>query len=185
MFNDLQILPNLITQEEIDVFMDNMFLVSEAKKVYFSKPELYDMVRKSQKGDGVLYLTPMYTIMEKLGLEHTKKIIKMVSLLHYPTGAFQNLHADNCSIHPKTGAVQRIKAWTHSLVIYLNDDFEGGEIVYPSKNITYKPIKGSAVIHPAGASHIHKVNPVTKGDRYCVVVRLVLPEENIVVNNAT
>jgi len=185
MYNDLKIIPNLVTDDEIDIFMNNMLLTSEEKKIYFNKPEFDDGVRKSKKGDGILYLLPTYSIMEKLGLPHSTQIIKLCQLLHYPTGAFQNVHADNCTIHPRTGIVTKIKSWTHSLVVYLNDDFEGGEIVYPTKNITYKPVKGSAVIHPAGAEHIHKVNPVTKGDRYALVIRLILPEEDIVVNNAT
>lgn len=185
MYDDITIIKDIINEEEIKVFLNSVFLTSSEKKEYFAEPSSDDGVRKTKKGDGVAWLTPMYTVMKKLGLPHTLDIIKMVQILHYPTGAFQHTHADNCIIEPHTGKVIKIKSWTHSAIVYLNDDFEGGEIVYPQKDFTYKPVAGSCVIHPAGAEHLHKVNPVTKGDRYCVVIRLILPEEHVIVDNAS
>ena len=55
-------------------------------------------------------------------------------------------------------------------VIYLNDDYEGGEIAYyeniDSENVvfSYKPNSGDMVVHLA--SKPHGVVPVTKGTRY-------------------
>lgn len=185
MYNDITLIPNIISKEECQIMLDNVSLASLEKKEYFAEPEGDDGVRKTKKGDGIRYLDPMYTITEKLKVPHDHQHIKICQILHYPTGAFQHTHADNCIIDPHTGKVTRIKNWTHSAIVYLNDDFEGGEIVYPSKNFTFKPVAGHCIIHPAGAEHLHRVNPVTKGDRYCVVIRLVLSEENVVVDNAT
>lgn len=53
---------------------------------------------------------------------------------------------------------------TYGLVLYFNEDFEGGEIVYPNAGLTYKPKTGSLLIHEA--RHEHGVNPVTSGIRY-------------------
>jgi len=59
-----------------------------------------------------------------------------------------------------------------SLSLLLNDDFEGGEFVINSgeeKNLTTVPLKkGSAIVFPSFL--IHKVTPVTKGNRYSLVV---------------
>jgi hypothetical protein len=60
---------------------------------------------------------------------------------------------------------QSQKSCTNGLVIYLNDDYEGGEIYYPNRGITYKPVKNSLVIHSADYEYTHGVNAVTKGTR--------------------
>jgi hypothetical protein len=54
----------------------------------------------------------------------------------------------------------------YGIVIYLNDDYEGGEIFYPNKNLIYKPVKNSAVIHSAREDYLHGINPVLSGTRY-------------------
>jgi hypothetical protein len=47
------------------------------------------------------------------------------------------------------------------IVIYINDDFNGGEICYPELNIIHKPKARSLIIHPGNA--IHYVNKVLDG----------------------
>jgi hypothetical protein len=54
----------------------------------------------------------------------------------------------------------------HGLVLYLNDDYEGGELYYPNLEITIKPEAGSLVIHPGNEDYLHGVSPVTSGLRY-------------------
>jgi len=53
-----------------------------------------------------------------------------------------------------------------SLVCYLNDDYEGGEISFPDHNITIKPKKGSLIMFPSQTPFIHEVKPILSGDRY-------------------
>lgn len=54
-----------------------------------------------------------------------------------------------------------------STIIYLNDEFEGGEIYFPNQNFVYKPKKYSAVFFPsAGTEHIHGITTVTSGQRH-------------------
>lgn len=56
-----------------------------------------------------------------------------------------------------------------SLVVYLNGDFEGGEIVFPKQGITVKPRAGMLIAFPSDHHFLHGVNPVTKGVRYAIV----------------
>lgn len=57
-------------------------------------------------------------------------------------------------------------ATPHGMVLYINDDYEGGEIHYPGLKIAIKPEAGSLVIHPGSAAYAHGVAPVTAGNRY-------------------
>ena len=60
-------------------------------------------------------------------------------------------------------------------VTYLNDDYEGGEIVfdtvhYPNGDVfNHKIPKGSMVMFPSDLRFPHEVKPVTKGCRYSIV----------------
>ena len=53
-----------------------------------------------------------------------------------------------------------------SLVAYINDDYEGGEINFPNQNVTIKPSAGSLIMFPSQEPFIHEVRPITSGVRY-------------------
>lgn len=53
-----------------------------------------------------------------------------------------------------------------SLVAYVNDDYEGGEISFPNHNITIKPKAGSLIMFPSQEPYIHEVKPIMSGTRY-------------------
>ena len=55
---------------------------------------------------------------------------------------------------------------TISIVIYLNDDYDGGEICFPNQKISIKPEAGSMIIFPSYEPYIHDPKPVTSGDKY-------------------
>ena len=52
------------------------------------------------------------------------------------------------------------------VAIYLNDNFDGGEIYYPNLGISYKPLRGALICHPGTAKYMHGVNKVLGNDRY-------------------
>lgn len=56
-----------------------------------------------------------------------------------------------------------------SLVYYINDDYTGGEIVFPRFGITYKPKANELIIFPSTYVYNHSVLPVREGTRYAVV----------------
>lgn len=58
-----------------------------------------------------------------------------------------------------------------SSIIYLNDGYKGGEIVFPNHGFTYKPKAGSAIIFPSGGTEYkHRVNEILSGNRYTMVM---------------
>ena len=52
-----------------------------------------------------------------------------------------------------------------SLIVYLNDDFEGGELVFPQHNLTIKPEKGMLIAFPGNLYFHHEVKEVKSGTR--------------------
>lgn len=56
-------------------------------------------------------------------------------------------------------------------LIYLNDNYSGGEICFPDQGIEIKPKAGSVIIWPAAEKHA--VNKILEGHRYTVVCFLI------------
>lgn len=77
-------------------------------------------------------------------------------------------HCDNCE---PDGITPNATPWrSHGGVIYLNDDFDGGEIFYPKLNKEIRPKPGMMVIHPAGLPYLHGIKKVTQGVRHTISV---------------
>ena len=57
---------------------------------------------------------------------------------------------------------------TATWMIYLNEDFEGGETEFFYQKRRIKPTTGTVVIWPAGYTHTHRGNLVLKGTKYIV-----------------
>ena len=58
---------------------------------------------------------------------------------------------------------------TYVMGIFLNDDYEGGEIYFPRSNVALKPPSGSLLLFPGFRSR-HGVNEVTSGVRINILV---------------
>lgn len=54
---------------------------------------------------------------------------------------------------------------SHGIVIFITDDFDGGEIVYVNKDISIKPKAGSLLVHPGNMDYAHAVNKFYNGER--------------------
>jgi hypothetical protein len=62
-------------------------------------------------------------------------------------------HVDNCP---------------YASILYLNDNYEGGELVFTKKNVSIKPNSRSVYIF-RGIGNAHKVNKIVGNDRYALV----------------
>lgn len=60
----------------------------------------------------------------------------------------------------------------YSAVIYLNDDYEGGEIKFSDFDFTYKPKANSIIIFRS--SFVHYVEPVVSGIRQAIPIWITL-----------
>jgi predicted 2-oxoglutarate/Fe(II)-dependent dioxygenase YbiX len=56
-----------------------------------------------------------------------------------------------------------------SAIIYLNDDYEGGELEFVHFGIKMKPKVGSVVVFPSNYPYSHIAHAVTNGTKYAIV----------------
>jgi predicted 2-oxoglutarate/Fe(II)-dependent dioxygenase YbiX len=76
-------------------------------------------------------------------------------------------HADDQ--HPDPTERHATPDRDYAVILYLNDDFEGGELWFPDLGVEIKPKKGTLVAFPGGASHFHGIAPIRGGDRYSLL----------------
>lgn len=59
---------------------------------------------------------------------------------------------------------------TVSVVVYLNDDYEGGELYFPRFNLKYKPKAGDIAVFPSTFIYEHASEDMISGTKYSVVI---------------
>jgi Rps23 Pro-64 3,4-dihydroxylase Tpa1-like proline 4-hydroxylase len=84
---------------------------------------------------------------------------KEYQLVRYKKGQFFKEHTDATEEYPR-----KISA-----LLYLNDNYTGGEIVFTKKNISIKPIKNTLILFPSSEEFSHSAEPVISGIKYVVV----------------
>jgi hypothetical protein len=59
-----------------------------------------------------------------------------------------------------------------SAILYLNDDFKGGELYFKNFGLTIKPEAGMLLLFPSNYAYQHEALPVTKGNKYAIITWL-------------
>ena len=80
-----------------------------------------------------------------------------IGLVRWLEGQFQPPHADQ---------PQGFEHREFGSILYLNDNYDGGEIYYPDYGITIKPTSRAWAIHPGDLDHMHGVTEIKNGIRY-------------------
>lgn len=109
-------------------------------------------------------------------LDLTKKCIgqplewfEKPDLMRYREGGHYVRHADSQNYDPETNTWNKVVDRDLGMLIYLNDDFEGGELSFYKLNYQIRPRAGAAVLFPSDQRFLHQAETVKKGVRYAVV----------------
>ena len=95
---------------------------------------------------------------------------KIVSQIGYHTqkwepGAYARVHSDNTDEQGNSGAFTRSR---YAAFLYLNDDFEGGMLQFPSQDISIQPKVGMLAAFDGGFNNMHEVTLLKSGVRYTI-----------------
>ena len=93
-------------------------------------------------------------------------------LLHYGAGGHYIPHVDAETLYKDDDGLdlwEKTLDRDLSIVYFLNDDFAGGELVFPELDLVIEPAPGTLVCFPSDHNYIHEVKAVTSGHRYTVV----------------
>lgn len=93
-------------------------------------------------------------------------------ILSYGVGGHYLPHIDGESVWVTPRGEHIWKKSTNrdlSIVFFLNDDFEGGDFVFPDLKVRVRPEPGMLICFPSNHNYKHGVEPVIKGKRYSIV----------------
>jgi hypothetical protein len=160
----IEFIPKVLTKEQCDFLIkDADFLNTPNNKPAYGSES--DIERRNFTNHPIIK-----ELSNKYGWETSNSPI-----LWYRVGVSNTPHADSfiyCGRDSnQDNIVERIQTWKRTAVIFLNDGFEGGELVYPKIGVTIKPKVGSMVLSSGGYEFLHYTENATK-DRYTLVVRI-------------
>lgn len=95
-------------------------------------------------------------------IEADIKDVEPYGLLKYSSGEEYKFHYDG-----DTESKRSI-----SVLIYLNDDYVGGEIEFPNFKVKIKPKSGTLILFPSNYAYGHIAHPVESGTKYVIVTWL-------------
>lgn len=84
------------------------------------------------------------------------------NFVKYVPGRYFKIHADHGPYY----------TCTVSAVVYLNDDYEGGEIEFPRHDLVVKPKAGDIILFPSNYVYEHASLDVKSGIKYAVVIMM-------------
>lgn len=98
----------------------------------------------------------------------------VASFLVHPIGSMMHPHVDIVGYIQEEGVnvPDYLNKWSGHLssVIYLNDDYSGGELYFPDHNLSIKPEAGDYITWPGNRWYQHGVNEVKDGVRYTLSI---------------
>jgi predicted 2-oxoglutarate/Fe(II)-dependent dioxygenase YbiX len=176
LFNYVTVIPNCISKELIQIFISLQSEDTSPALTGYSDnqktnldyrvtnwiPLSSELIQNTTNSIENLYNTQLiHTYRQQI------KHIESPQFLYYNVGGKYDLHNDSEDF--VDGNLQRVCERDVTILLYLNDDYEGGELEFPDWNCTFKPKAGTLIAFPSYIEFSHRVHPVTKGKRYNLV----------------
>ena len=180
LLDNLMICENFITQEEAEATLKVLYREAEKDPEFWKGISFYESYSSGYPMDGDPYLAEVglpatwFSDLEKRFKEFTAEMagvsVEDMSKISFHSqrwlpGAFAPLHSDNSDNEGKLGAFERSR---YATFLYLNDNFDGGELVFPQHNLTIKPKAGMIAAFHGGHVNLHRVDVVKKATRYTI-----------------
>lgn len=175
---DLVVYENFLTPEESAKVIEAIEKQAKSAKLEWTPISFYESYSSVLPQDGDPEI-------EEVGLEPTafsdirKGFIQAVASVHdidpetvvqigyhtqkWEPGAYARIHSDNTDEHGNSGPFARSR---YAAFLYLNDDFEGGLLRFPDRNVEIQPKVGMLAAFDGGFKNMHEVTLITKGVRY-------------------
>jgi len=162
---NIKVIPNFINDEEIKSLLDSC---TENKKLSFEsqKDDLDNAVNWMHVYIGIedkfnIINRIKVEIINAYGFDSIKPQMPNLSVAKWEKGTKLHLHVDDLGYATNNHI---------PTLIYLNDDYEGGEISFATHDITIKPKVGDLLIFPGNMHYAHEVKEVLSGTRYTLPI---------------
>ena len=158
---------NFLTEEEISYLMEGLgdrpshrFVSQKGPNVepltymrkYAGLPDKHNIINKVKN-----------EIEKAYNLEDIKIVAKedFLGVVHWEIGSYLTTHVDDLGYVTDNHL---------PILIYLNDNYEGGEIKFETHDVSIKPKTGDLIIFPGNMHYAHEVTKILSGDRYTLPI---------------
>lgn len=142
----------IFKSDTIDPYWNNRFLWH--RDILRERPEAGAIMRAAQQR-GIRLLSDFYGLTAPIYSD-------ILQIVRWQAGMSMPPHADNAN---PDGSSHRMAYRDFAGIIYLNDDYEGGELYFTALDIAVRPKRGMFVAMTGGFHHEHAVLKVTNGTR--------------------
>jgi predicted 2-oxoglutarate/Fe(II)-dependent dioxygenase YbiX len=181
--------PNVINSQGLQELVDHI-KSSPAEDLSVFDPDKTNatgqtswIVDKQTRDTQIVPMGNLYPKIEDLFRNSVREIInpfyqcevdssEIPQVLSYGIGGHYKPHIDGESIWMTPRGEKIWKKSTNrdlSIIYYLNNDFEGGDFIFPELKIRVRPEPGMMVCFPSNHHYMHGVEKITKGKRYSIV----------------
>ena len=114
-----------------------------------------------------------YSLMQQLNALHVRQVFptRMENLdcviTRFDKGGFLAVHADN-EIY-QNGNWERSNGKEVTILVFLNDDYVGGEIIFPNQDVAIKAKKGTMIMFPSNHEYIYGMQPILQGTSFILI----------------
>jgi len=165
--NDIVLYENFLTPEESQKIIKILDKVAETGKITWMPISFYESYSSVLPQDGDqeildegldsdIFSKIKQGIIEAVASVHDldpKTIVQIgYHTQKWEPGAYARVHSDNTDEHGNSGPFTRSR---YAAFLYLNDDFGGGLLRFPSQNIEIKPKVGMLAAFDGGFNNMH------------------------------
>ena len=148
---DIQEIPHFLTDEECNKIIELTNNKLFPSRIYSDKNDVYSNDSRKSNQTWLDDSHPAIKQISNRVRQYTKtdnKYQEPLQVVNYPVGGFFRPHYDACEGNKEFCERMDGKYGPRlfTVLFYLNDNFEGGETVFPKINKVVKPEKGKAVI---------------------------------------
>lgn len=122
----------------------------------FSNPEKYEA-----SSDDLRYIYNTLTSTLAAAGAHYAKYVGVPMGVQAPISISKYYSGSGMGPHTDAGPIAHLSA-----VLYLNDDYDGGELAFPNHDIVVKPSAGSIIMFPSVEPYVHDPRNVVSGEKY-------------------
>lgn len=157
----------LVINEYLNSYKDNDEFMGgkdlREDRVKAENPKVGKLLDKYEKN---IYDEAYKNFTEKYGIPVVRKAVNSTHFVKWITGMNSKLHCD-CEKPDGTPAYTAdFYKYNVSVLMYPNDEYTGGEIVFPDYDLTVKPKPGDMIMFPGNGAYKHIVTRVESGTRY-------------------
>lgn len=166
--------PNIVSSEEIDLILntarkENVWIKNLNDALWNNRITDYDILQNEYIKTYRLLLTIQQRVKKEIEKFYKVKAVTIGrSLARWTVGDSQSPHADKESID----GTEKVYNGQYDIgcVVYLNNNYSGGELYFPQHDIEFKPEVGTAYAFPGDRYFLHGVREITEGVRYTIPI---------------